>query len=154
MHCCASSAAKEEALIPWTRDPSGRLQSQQKSEFRRTTDLPCHATQLRRALAPVRLGRVPSTTLNRLQGRTLVWSLRSGWTVAPIALLQLAAFPDGLLTNHRCQMPLRATPLSVRFGSRATFEEGPLVGAKRTFAKKLMSAKCRLREITVLSRRL
>src|SRR5260370_6601128 len=95
MHCCASSAAKEEALIPWTRDPSGRLQSQQKSEFRRTTDLPCHATQLRQALAPVRLGRVPSTTLNRLQGgRTLVWSLRSGWTVAPIALLELAAVPD------------------------------------------------------------
>src|SRR5882757_8525671 len=79
------------------------------------TDLPCHATQLRQALAPVRLGRVPSTTLNRLQGRTLVWSLRSGWTVAPIALLQLAAFPDGLL-NHRWQMPLRAMPLSVRFG--------------------------------------
>src|SRR5260221_9027712 len=41
MHCCASSAAKVEALIPWTRDPSGRRQSQQKSEFRRTTDLPC-----------------------------------------------------------------------------------------------------------------
>src|SRR5258705_10760398 len=39
MHCCASSAAKEEALIPWTRDPSGRLQSRKKSEFRRTTDL-------------------------------------------------------------------------------------------------------------------
>src|SRR5260370_35842573 len=117
MHCCASSAAKEEALIPWTRDPSGRLQSQQKSEFRRTTDLPCHATQIRQPLAPVRCGRVLSTSLNRLQGRTLVWSLRSGWTVAPIALLQLAAFPDGLLTNHRCQMPLRAMPLSVRFGS-------------------------------------
>src|SRR6267154_5441209 len=115
MHCCASSAAKEEALIPWKRDPSGRPQSRQKSEFQRTTDLPCHATQLRQALAPVALGRVPSTTLSRLQGRTLVWSLRSGWTVAPIALLRLAAFPDGLL-NQRCQMPPLAMPLSVRFG--------------------------------------
>src|SRR6266851_1840256 len=40
MHCCASSAAREETLIPWTSDPSGRRQSQQKSEFQRTTDLP------------------------------------------------------------------------------------------------------------------
>jgi hypothetical protein len=38
MHRCTSSAAKEEAPIPWTRDPSGRPQSQQKSEFQRTTD--------------------------------------------------------------------------------------------------------------------
>jgi hypothetical protein len=38
MHCCTSSAAKEQALIPLTRDPSGRLQSQQKGEFRRTAD--------------------------------------------------------------------------------------------------------------------
>src|SRR6266481_637797 len=44
MHCCASSAAKEGALVPWTHDPSGRLQSQQKNELRRTTDLPCHAS--------------------------------------------------------------------------------------------------------------
>src|SRR5258706_6594217 len=44
MHCCASSAAKEEALIPWTRDPSGRLQSRKKSEFRRRTYLPCHVS--------------------------------------------------------------------------------------------------------------
>src|SRR6266850_6026400 len=104
MHCCASSAAKEEALIPWTRDPSGRLQSRQKREFRRTTDLPCHVSTVQ---IGARSGKTGSSSiykqLKRLQGRTLVWSFRSGWTVAPIALLQLAAFPDGLLiTDARC----------------------------------------------------
>jgi hypothetical protein len=58
--------------------------------------------------------------------------LRSGWTVAPIALLQLAAFPDGLL-NHRCQMPLRAMPLSVRFQT----EKSGLATVALTFAVNL-----------------
>src|ERR1700736_3642152 len=100
MHCCASSAAKEEALIPWTRDPSGRRQSQQKSEFRRTTDLPCHASTVQ---IGARSGKIGSSSvygqLKRLPGRTLVWSFRSGWTGPPIALLQLAAFLDRSL-NH------------------------------------------------------
>src|SRR5258705_9576563 len=73
MHCCASSAAKEEALIPWTRDPSGRLQSRKKSEFRRTTDLPCHVSTVQ---IGARSGKTGSSSiyrqLKRLQGRTLV----------------------------------------------------------------------------------
>src|SRR5260370_37733295 len=72
MHCCASSPAKEEPLIPWTRDPSGRLQSQKKSEFRRTTDLPCHASTVQ---IGARSGKIGSSRiyrqLKRLQGRTL-----------------------------------------------------------------------------------
>src|SRR5260370_31029771 len=44
MGYCALPGAREGVRIPWTRDPSGRLQSQQKNELRRTTDLPCHAS--------------------------------------------------------------------------------------------------------------
>jgi hypothetical protein len=102
MHCCTSSAAREEALIPWTRDPSGRPQSQQKSEIRRTTDLPCHASTIR---IRARSGKTGSSSisrqLQRLQGRTFVWSSRLGWSVAPIALLQLAAFPDPIAKSQR-----------------------------------------------------
>src|SRR5258707_13378872 len=86
MHCCASSAAREEALIPWTSDPSGRRQSQQKNEFRRTTDLPCHANTVQIGACSGKIGSGSIyRQLKRLQGRTLVWSFRSGWTVARIA---------------------------------------------------------------------
>src|SRR5882762_739740 len=86
MHCCASSAAREETLIPWTSDPSGRRQSQQKSEFRRTTDLPCHANTAQIGACSGKIGSGSIyRQLKRLQGRTLVWSFRSGWTVARIA---------------------------------------------------------------------
>src|SRR6267142_7212729 len=86
MHCCASSAAKEETLIPWTSDPSGRRQRQQKSEFRRTTDQPCHANTVQVGACSGKIGSGSIyRQLKRLQGRTLVWSFRSGWTVARIA---------------------------------------------------------------------
>jgi hypothetical protein len=62
----------------------------------------------------------------------LVWSFRSSWTVAPIASLQLAAFPDRSL-NHRCQMPLRAMPLSVRCRQKLTFMGCLLLRPKQTF---------------------
>src|SRR5260370_42047317 len=74
MHCCASSAAKEEALIPWTRDPSGRLQSRQKSEFRRTTDLPCHVSTVQ---IGARSGKTGSSSIYRQPFKGELWYGRS-----------------------------------------------------------------------------
>jgi hypothetical protein len=48
--------------MPWTRDPSGRSQSQQKSEFQRTTDRVTPA-QFRQALAPGLISLVGSAGL-------------------------------------------------------------------------------------------
>src|SRR6266851_2746948 len=50
MRYCALSAAREGVRIPWTRGPSGRLQSREKSEFRRRTD-PTVSRRIR-ALSP------------------------------------------------------------------------------------------------------
>jgi len=52
-----------------TRDPSGRPHSQQKSEFRRTTDLPCHANNTVQIGA--RSGKIGSSTLRSAAPRSI-----------------------------------------------------------------------------------
>src|SRR5258705_13422563 len=81
MHCCASSAAKEEALIPWTRDPFGRLQSHEKSNLRWTTDLSssCQQGSDRRVVAaiPTERNSVGSQSPKRLRNvGTLLKTMR------------------------------------------------------------------------------
>src|SRR5712664_1277441 len=126
MHCCVSSAAKEEALIPWTRDPFGRPQSHEKIEFPWTTDLPSsrHHSSDRRSL-PVILGRVASTDSSSAFKGELCYGRSDQVGQSLVShLRQLAAFPDRS-ANHRCQMPLRAMPLSVRFVPVAAVAASP-----------------------------
>jgi hypothetical protein len=76
--------------MPWTRDPSGRLQSQQKGKFRRTTDF-----------------------------KGELWYRRAGQTGQLLRSLGFSLPHSGPIAKSQCQMPLRETPLSVRFVSKA-----------------------------------
>src|SRR6267142_6300763 len=104
MHCCASSAAKEEALIPWKRNPSGRLQSQQKSEFRRTTDLPCHANTVQ---IGARSGKIGSSSIynssSAFEGE--LWYGRSDQVGQPLRshCFSLSPFRTPLLKHRMAQ---------------------------------------------------
>src|SRR5260370_14406681 len=120
MHCCASSPAKEERLIPWTRDPSGRLQSQKKSEFRRTTDLPCHASTVQ---IGARSGKIGSSRiyrqLKRLQGRTLGVAVLITLDSRSDRVASACRLSGPVAKLQGARWPLRAMPLSDRFGSNA-----------------------------------